>query len=61
MKQVFRLLITVGGLVITLVACRGPLVGVTVVDERTALENQVLGSYEELEEEVLLGGLRSVP
>ncbi len=35
-------------------ACSGPLVGVTVIDERTALENQVLGSYEELEEEVLL-------
>lgn len=34
--------------------CGGPLVGVTVVDERTALENQVLGSYEELNEEVLL-------
>ena len=34
--------------------CGGPLVGVTVVDERTALENQVLGTYEELNQEVLL-------
>lgn len=34
--------------------CGGPLVGVTVVDERTALENQVLGSYQELSQEVLL-------
>lgn len=36
------------------VGCGGPLVGVTVVDERTALENQVLGTYEELNQEVLL-------
>ncbi len=36
------------------VGCGGPLVGVTVVDERTALENQVLGTYEELNKEVLL-------
>ena len=36
------------------VGCSGPLIGVTVVDERTALENQVLGSYQALEEEVLL-------
>ena len=35
-------------------ACGGPLVGVTVVDERTALENQVLGTYQELNQEVLL-------
>ena len=34
--------------------CGGPLVGVTVVDERTALENQVLGTYQELNQEVLL-------
>jgi len=34
--------------------CSGPLVGVTVVDERTALENQVLGTYKELNQEVLL-------
>ncbi len=37
-----------------LLSCGGPLVGVTVVDERTALENQVLGSYQKLNEEVLL-------
>ena len=36
------------------VGCGGPLVGVTVVDERTALENQVLGSYRELDRDVLL-------
>lgn len=43
------------GLAATLaVGCGGPLVGVTVVDERTALENQVLGTYEELNQEVLL-------
>ena len=40
--------------VVLLTACGGPLVGVTVVDERTALENQVLGSYQELTQEVLL-------
>lgn len=45
---------TVGILGTVFFACSGPLVGVTVVDERTALENQVLGSYEKLEEEVLL-------
>ena len=33
-----------------LTACGGPLVGVTVVDERTALENQVLGTYHEIGE-----------
>ena len=37
-----------------LAACGGPLVGVTVVDERTALENQVLGTYQELNQEVML-------
>ena len=42
------------GLVILLGGCGGPLVGVTVVDERTALENQVLGTYQELNQEVLL-------
>ena len=34
--------------------CGGPLVGVTVVDERTALENQVLGTYQELNQQVML-------
>jgi len=37
-----------------LTGCGGPLVGVTVVDERTALENQVLGTYQELNQEVML-------
>ncbi|RMH08108.1 MAG: DUF1318 domain-containing protein [Nitrospirae bacterium] len=51
--------------------CGGPLVGITVVDERTALENQVLGTYKELQQEVLLlasvryidpqGNLKPVP
>ncbi len=40
--------------VLLLSSCGGPLVGVTVVDERTALENQVLGTYEELNQEVVL-------
>ena len=45
----------VSGLTLTvLVACGGPLVGVTVVDERTALENQVLGTYQELNQQVML-------
>lgn len=39
---------------ITAAGCGGPLVGVTIVDERTALENQVLGTYQELTQEVLL-------
>ncbi|MCS6896428.1 MAG: YdbL family protein [Nitrospira sp.] len=39
---------------ITAAGCGGPLVGVTIVDEKTALENQVLGSYQELTQEVLL-------
>lgn len=37
-----------------LTSCGGPLVGVTVVDERTALENQVLGTYQELNQQVML-------
>lgn len=47
----------------TLGACAGKLadVNVTVVDQKTALENQVLGSYEELGEDVmLLASVRSV-
>ncbi len=39
---------------VTVLGCSGPLVGVTVVDEKTALENQVLGTYQELSQEVLL-------
>lgn len=41
-------------LFLLLTACGGPLIGVTVVDERTALENQVLGTYQELNQEVML-------
>lgn len=44
-------------------ACGGKLadVNVTVVDQKTALENQVLGSYEELGQDVmLLASVRSV-
>ncbi len=44
-------------------ACAGKLadVNVTVVDQKTALENQVLGSYEELGQDVmLLASVRSV-
>ena len=47
----------------TLQACSGKLadVNVTVVDQKTALENQVLGSYEELDQDVLLlASVRSV-
>lgn len=39
---------------IALAGCGGPLVGVTIVDEKTALENQVLGTYQELNQDVLL-------
>ena len=46
------------GIVLLLISwlsgCGGPLVGVTVVDERTALENQVLGTYQELNQQVML-------
>lgn len=51
-----RILSTQGWLLVLslLAGCGGPLVGVTVVDERTALENQVLGTYQELNQEVLL-------
>ena len=41
-------------LLVLLTGCGGPLVGVTVVDERTALENQVLGTYQELNQQVML-------
>lgn len=46
-----------------LFACGGPLVDVNVniVDQKTALENQVLGSYEEIGEDMLLlASVRSV-
>lgn len=39
---------------VLLAGCGGPLVGVTVIDERTALENQVLGTYQELNQQVML-------
>ena len=51
-KRFYSLLI---GLTLSVLsACGGPLVGVTVVDERTALENQVLGTYQELNQQVML-------
>ena len=52
LPRTFRNLVVI--LLCGLPGCGGPLVGVTVVDERTALENQVLGTYEELNQEVLL-------
>lgn len=48
---------------LTLSACAGKLVdvNVTVVDQKTALENQILGSYEELGSDMmLLASVRSV-
>ncbi|CAH1205173.1 conserved hypothetical protein [Candidatus Nitrotoga sp. BS] len=39
---------------VLITGCGGPLVGVTVIDERTALENQVLGTYQELNQQVML-------
>ena len=50
--QINRILPTL--LLALLTGCGGPLVGVTVVDERTALENQVLGTYQELNQQVML-------
>jgi hypothetical protein len=35
-------------------------VNVTIIDQKTALENQILGSYEELGNELLLASVRSV-
>jgi len=51
------------GLVLLFLAACGKLVdvNVTVVDQKTALENQILGSYEELGDEMLLlASVRSV-
>ena len=51
------------GILLGFTACSGNLVGVnvTVVDQKTALENQILGSYEELGNEMLLlASVRSV-
>ncbi len=53
----------VGMTAVLLLAACGKLVGVdvTVVDQKTALENQILGSYEELGNEMLLlASVRSV-
>lgn len=38
----------------TLLGCSGPLLEITLVDQRTALENQVLGSYTQLNQDVML-------
>ncbi|MBF0620490.1 MAG: DUF1318 domain-containing protein [Magnetococcales bacterium] len=47
--------------VILLAGCGGPLVEVSVVDERTAIENQILGTYAELNQEMLLvASVRSI-
>lgn len=48
---------------VCLAGCSGPLIGVNVevVDEKTLLERQILGSYEELSQElVLLASVRGV-
>jgi len=47
-------IIPVATLLSLLSACANNFLEVTVVDERTALENQVLGTYEELSQEVLM-------
>jgi hypothetical protein len=50
-------------MLLILSACGGPLVSVdvTVVDQKTALENQILGSYEEIGNDMaLLASVRSV-
>jgi hypothetical protein len=44
-----------------LAGCSGPLLEVTLVDERTALENQILGNYAQLGQEiVLLSSVRGI-
>ena len=53
LRNLFPLLL-IGLILFIATACGGPLVGVTVVDERTALENQVLGTYQELNQQVML-------
>ncbi|MBT5867305.1 MAG: DUF1318 domain-containing protein [Nitrospinaceae bacterium] len=53
----------VGAMALVLTNCAGKLVdvNVTIVDQKTALENQILGSYEELDSDVLLlASVRSV-
>ena len=61
--SVWQNLMTAGLLALVLAGCGGKLmdVNVTIVDQKTALENQILGSYEELGNDVLLlASLRSV-
>ena len=56
-------LMTGAMLVLVLAGCGGELVdiNVTIVDQKTALENQILGSFEELSNEVLLlASVRSI-
>ena len=62
-QSVWQNLMTAGLTVFVLTGCGGKLVdvNVTIVDQKTALENQILGSYEELSSEVLLlASVRSV-
>ena len=61
--SVWQNLMTAGLLALVLEGCGGKLVdvNVTIVDQKMALENQILGSYEELGNDVLLlASLRSV-
>ena len=61
--SVWQNLMTAGLLALVLEGCGGKLVdvNVTIVDQKTVLENQILGSYEELGNDVLLlASLRSV-
>ena len=56
-------LMTGAMLILVLAGCGGKLVdiNVTIVDQKTALENQILGSFEELSNEVLLlASVRSI-
>ena len=56
-------LMTGAMLVLVLAGCGGKLVDInmTIVDQKTALENQILGSFEELSNEVLLlASVRSI-
>ena len=61
--SVWQNLMTAGLLALVLAGCGGKVidVNVTIVDQKTALENQILGSYEELGNDVLLlASVRSV-
>jgi hypothetical protein len=62
-KSILKKLVTAGLVGFVLTGCAEKLVdvNVTIVDQKTALENQILGSYEELGNEVLLlASVRSV-